>query len=68
VVKILNVDDQGKIRLSRKAVLREQRGETTPADSTPAPQGGGQRPPRDDRRGRGDRGHRGPRNDRGGDR
>ena len=62
MVKILSVDDQGKIRLSRKAVLREQRGEA------PEPvQSGDQRPPREDRgdrRGRGDRGHRGHRGDR----
>jgi polyribonucleotide nucleotidyltransferase len=55
LVKVINVDPSGKIRLSRKAVLREERGE-------PAEEGGdrpqddrGDRPPRDDRGPRGPR-------------
>jgi len=55
VVKLLSVDDQGKIRLSRKAVLREQQGGAPAAETA-------DRPPRDDRRGpRNDRGNRPPR-------
>jgi polyribonucleotide nucleotidyltransferase len=52
LVKVINVDPSGKIRLSRKAVLREERGE--------APEEGGDRHS-DDREGRGDRPPRGPR-------
>jgi polyribonucleotide nucleotidyltransferase len=40
VVKVIDIDPQGRVRLSRKAVLREQRGE--PA-AEPAPAGGGPR-------------------------
>jgi len=53
LVKVINVDPSGKIRLSRKAVLREERGE-------PAEEGGDRQ--HDDREGRGDRP---PRDDRG---
>ena len=53
LVKVINVDPSGKIRLSRKAVLREERGE-------PAEEAGDR--PQDDREGRGDRP---PRDDRG---
>jgi len=64
LVKVINVDPSGKIRLSRKAVLREERGE--PAEEA------GDRQPDGDREGRGDRPHRddrGPRGPRpGGDR
>ena len=57
LVKVINVDPSGKIRLSRKAVLREERGE--PAEEPGDRQhddreGRGDRPPRDDR-GRGPR-------------
>jgi polyribonucleotide nucleotidyltransferase len=61
-VKVILVDDQGRIKLSRKAVIMEERGETyVPAERT----GGG-----GDRGGRGgDRGGRGgDRGGRGGDR
>jgi len=42
LVKVIEIDGQGKVRLSRKAVLREQRGETGP----PPEQEGEQRPHR----------------------
>jgi len=42
LVKVIEIDGQGKVRLSRKAVLREQRGETGP----PPEQEGDQRPHR----------------------
>ena len=49
-VKVINIDDQGRIKLSRKAVLMEEAGKTAGG-----PEGGGQ--PQDERRGeRGDRG------------
>jgi polyribonucleotide nucleotidyltransferase len=40
LVKVVDIDGQGRVRLSRKAVLREQRGETEPP-----PQESGSRPP-----------------------
>ncbi len=40
LVKVIEIDGQGRVRLSRKAVLREQRGETGP----PPEQEGEQRP------------------------
>jgi polyribonucleotide nucleotidyltransferase len=67
LVKVINVDPSGKIRLSRKAVLRDERGET-------GEEGEGERQPdfnreprddrgnREDRANREDRGPRGPRN------
>ncbi|MGH7215371.1 MAG: S1 RNA-binding domain-containing protein, partial [Tepidisphaeraceae bacterium] len=73
-VKVILIDDQGRIKLSRKAAMKEL-GETDP-DPVGAPAGGegaghdrGPRhddrgPRRDDRGGRGgDRGPRGPRHD-----
>ena len=59
-VKVILIDDTGRIKLSRKAVLLEERGE--------APAGGeqGDRGDRGDRGGRGDRGDRGDRGGRGG--
>jgi len=58
LVKVINVDPSGKIRLSRKAVLREERGETGEEEERQPDfnrEGGDERPPRDDR----------PRDDRG---
>jgi polyribonucleotide nucleotidyltransferase len=67
LVKVINVDPSGKIRLSRKAVLRDERGET-------GEEGEGERQPdfnreprddrgnREERANREDRGPRGPRN------
>jgi len=67
LVKVINVDPSGKIRLSRKAVLRDERGETGEEEERQPDfnrEGGDDRPrddrPRDDRP-RDDR----PRDDRG---
>jgi polyribonucleotide nucleotidyltransferase len=54
LVKVINVDPSGKIRLSRKAVLREERGETGPENEEERQpdfnrDGGDDRPPREDR-------------------
>ncbi len=62
LVKVINIDPSGKVKLSRRAVLREQAGEP-PEDYKPAspPRGGGDRPRGDrDRRpdGGGGRGRR----------
>ncbi|MGA2442286.1 MAG: polyribonucleotide nucleotidyltransferase [Tepidisphaeraceae bacterium] len=62
-VKVILIDDQGRIKLSRKAAMREE-GQTDP-EPVGAPAGGGPEGHRDDRgrddRGRDDRGgHRGP--------
>jgi polyribonucleotide nucleotidyltransferase len=64
LVKVIEIDGQGRVRVSRKAVIREQRGE---APEEPAAVGGGRErrdgPPRGgDRggRGRGGPGHGGP--------
>jgi polyribonucleotide nucleotidyltransferase len=63
-VKVVAIDDQGRVKLSRKALLPP--GEGGGGDTNGE---GGGRPPREDRGGdRGDRGDRGPRRDRGGDR
>lgn len=45
LVKVINIDPTGKVKLSRRAVLREQAGEP-PEDYKPAspPRGGGDRP------------------------
>jgi polyribonucleotide nucleotidyltransferase len=56
MVKVINVDPSGKIRLSRKAVLRDERGET--GEEAPAEQDS-------DRESQGNREERGPREDRG---
>jgi polyribonucleotide nucleotidyltransferase len=66
MVKVINVDPSGKIRLSRKAVLREERGETgeEPAgeqDSDREMQGNREERGREERGAREDRGPRGPR-------
>jgi polyribonucleotide nucleotidyltransferase len=60
LVKVINVDPSGKIRLSRKAVLRDERGET-------GEEGEGERQPDVNREDREDRGNRegGNREDRG---
>ena len=58
LVKVINVDPSGKIRLSRKAVLREERGEAPEESGDRHPddrEGRGDRPPRDDRGPRGPR-------------
>ncbi|HWO02298.1 MAG TPA: polyribonucleotide nucleotidyltransferase [Blastocatellia bacterium] len=56
LVKVINVDPSGKIRLSRKAVLREERGEPAEeSDRSDDREGRGDRPPRDDRGPRGPR-------------
>src|ERR1041384_2487164 len=62
LVKVINVDPSGKIRLSRKAVLRDERGETGEEEEHQPDfnREGGDDRPRDDR-GREDR----PRDDRG---
>ena len=39
-VKVINVDDSGRIKLSRKAILREERGETAPEGETGGDQSG----------------------------
>ncbi|HSE38162.1 MAG TPA: S1 RNA-binding domain-containing protein, partial [Blastocatellia bacterium] len=51
LVKVINVDPSGKIRLSRKAVLREERGETGEEERQPDfdRDGRDDRPPREDR-------------------
>ena len=38
-VKVINVDDQGRIKLSRKAVLRDEGGGTPAPAAAPKPQG-----------------------------
>ena len=56
LVKVIDIDGQGRVRLSRKAVLREQRGE--PAEEPAAVGEGGRRGGGDRPRGRGGpRGH-----------
>jgi polyribonucleotide nucleotidyltransferase len=40
-VKVIEVDSNGKIRLSRKAVLMEEAGETFSMDQAKRPSGGG---------------------------
>ena len=64
-VKCIGVDEKGRVKLSRKAAMKE-RGEAALATdgSTPRSEGGD----RGDRGGRGDRGDRGPRGERGGER
>ena len=73
LVKVVNIDPSGKIRLSRKALLEAAEGGAPPAEGGGQPHGGGHGHPggHHDRGGhgghRGDR-DRGPRGDRGGDR
>jgi len=61
LVKVINIDPTGKIRLSRKALISPEEGGAPPASSTDAgsdtPAGGDDRP-RGPRRDRGDRGPR----------
>ena len=57
-VKVIAIDDQDRVKLSRKALMPPREG-----GDDQGPDGGGGRPPRDDRGG-----DRGPRDDRGGDR
>ncbi|MEQ1632378.1 MAG: polyribonucleotide nucleotidyltransferase, partial [Planctomycetota bacterium] len=62
-VKVIGIDDFGKIKLSRKAVILAERGDAPAAEGEGAP-----RPPRDDRGPRSDRGpreERAPREERG---
>jgi polyribonucleotide nucleotidyltransferase len=63
-VKVLLIDDQGRIKLSRKAAMQEL------GESDPEPVNTGDRPPREERSGGGggDRGGRGGGGGRGGDR
>ena len=67
LVKVIEIDGQGRVRLSRKAVLREQRGESA-EEAAPVGERGDERPRRDGGgRPRGGGGHgRGPGGDRGG--
>jgi polyribonucleotide nucleotidyltransferase len=64
LVKVINVDPSGKIRLSRKAVLREERGETGEEERQPGPDDQGNREERGTREDRPDRGPRPPNRDR----
>ena len=45
-VKVIAIDDQDRVKLSRKAILREQKG--PPAGAPPAPRPEGRPPPRND--------------------
>jgi polyribonucleotide nucleotidyltransferase len=65
-VKVIAIDEHDRVKLSRKALLREQRGEgPAPPAPPPGPRGEG-RPPREgDRGGRGRGEGRGPREERG---
>jgi polyribonucleotide nucleotidyltransferase len=59
VVKVIDIDAQGRVRLSRRAAMREQEGgEASDGEGHPADREERPRRPRDDR---------GPREDRGGD-
>jgi polyribonucleotide nucleotidyltransferase len=64
MVKVINIDPSGKVRLSRKALLAPDEGtaprEPRPVHDTPAEAGAGGHD-RGPRRDRGDRGGRGPR-------
>jgi polyribonucleotide nucleotidyltransferase len=65
-VKVIDIDAQGRVRLSRRAALREQQGgEPEPVGVGEEPQGGG-RPPRSDRGGDRPRRGGGPGHGRGG--
>lgn len=68
-VKVINIDDQGRIKLSRKAVLMEERGGApAPAMVGAGGEGDHEGGERRDHGDRGDHGDRAPRGDRGGDR
>jgi polyribonucleotide nucleotidyltransferase len=58
MVKVINVDPSGKVRLSRKALLGPDEG-TSPRNPRPVHEGTGDRPPRRDRGPRGRDGDRG---------
>lgn len=60
-VKLLNIDDKGKLRLSRKVLIEKPEGYV----ERPAREDRGPRPERGDRGPRPERGDRGPRRDRG---
>jgi polyribonucleotide nucleotidyltransferase len=64
LVKVLSIEGN-RIKLSRKAVLKEQRAKLGLPDPEPQPQQGSERGERGERGGRGDRGDRGSRGDRG---
>jgi polyribonucleotide nucleotidyltransferase len=66
MVKVIEIDPTGRVRLSRRAVLREKRGETDDSGSRGSDSGGGRGGRGGDRGGRGGRG--GDRGGRGGDR
>ena len=67
LVKVINIDPSGKIRLSRKALIEPPAGGVPPGGEGGGPRGEGERPRRDaGRREGGYRGDRGPRH--GGDR
>jgi polyribonucleotide nucleotidyltransferase len=66
-VKVIAIDDQDRVKLSRKALLREEGGEAEPEGGPPEPRR--ERPDRGERgEGRRDRGDRGERRERGGER
>jgi len=69
-VKVLEIDQRGKVRLSMRVVDQETGAELEDTRPPREPREGGDRGPRGDREGRGPRrdGDRGPRRDRGGDR
>jgi polyribonucleotide nucleotidyltransferase len=58
LVKVIDIDAQGRVRLSRKAILREQRGETGEEQAVVGESRGG--PPRPRGGDRGGRGRGGP--------
>jgi polyribonucleotide nucleotidyltransferase len=47
LVKVISIDPSGKIRLSRKALLAEEEGQTEPGAEGEAPADAGARPPRE---------------------
>ncbi len=53
LVKVIEIDGQGRVRVSRKAVLREQRGEAPEEPAAVGDRRGGSDRPRGDRGGRG---------------
>jgi len=66
-VKVIAIDDQGRVKLSRKALLTpppEGEQQQRPEGAPQRDRGGDDRGPRRDDRGGGDRGPRGPRRDR----
>ena len=59
MVMVIETDDQGRVNLSRRAVLMGLSPEETKATASPAPRGGGRGGPRRDGGGRDGRGGRG---------